>query len=155
MLVRELASLETDLHRVECAVTTDSSDLAALRTLRARHREVDERLRIYDYRHYISRSHAEGNRSGRLPTWLLRGEQHRVPIGALRLDTGIVVNTQLFINDAFRCYYSMLYVARPDPLATQLAEFFDSLHLVHLTLLQSMVVDGPIEIARSKQPCIN
>ncbi|KAJ1210586.1 hypothetical protein NDU88_005948 [Pleurodeles waltl] len=84
-------------------------DPDALLEPRTRRNEVDMRLRKFDYQHYIARTHSEGDRSRRLLAWLIQGELQRPPIGAIQLYSGIMVNTQADINNAFKQYYSRLY----------------------------------------------
>ncbi|KAJ1170519.1 hypothetical protein NDU88_002394 [Pleurodeles waltl] len=49
VLMRDLAAVETDMHKAELAVAEGSSDPDVLREQRAWHNEIDKRLRIYDY----------------------------------------------------------------------------------------------------------
>ncbi|KAJ1184134.1 hypothetical protein NDU88_000944, partial [Pleurodeles waltl] len=60
------------IRNAEAAVVRDESMLTTLNSLRAAHNEADTRLGKHDYRHYITRQHAEGDRSGRLLAWLTR-----------------------------------------------------------------------------------
>ncbi|KAJ1178596.1 hypothetical protein NDU88_003841 [Pleurodeles waltl] len=107
--------------------------LEALRVLRLRRNEVDSRLQKFD-------------RSGRLLAWLVRGEQQRGPIRAIRLDSGAAVNTQAEINDTFKQYYSTLYAVKPPPPTAQLTDFFHTLPLAQLSIAQQRELEKPIDV---------
>ncbi|KAJ1108412.1 hypothetical protein NDU88_005788 [Pleurodeles waltl] len=118
-----------------------------LTNIRSKWTETDNRLRHFDYRHHIARTHAEGDRSGKLLEWLIKNERRNTPIGAIRLESGRIVNIQSEINNAFKEYYSSLYQARPPPTNAHLSSFFSGVTLSHLTAAQTTELDSPIEIA--------
>ncbi|KAJ1141670.1 hypothetical protein NDU88_007998 [Pleurodeles waltl] len=94
----------------------DGGDEGNMIELKKQWVETDARLQKFDYRHYTARLHAEGDRSSRLLSWLLKGEQQHSTINAIRLDEGSILNTQLEINKAFRQYYATLYKSGPPAL---------------------------------------
>ncbi|KAJ1200665.1 hypothetical protein NDU88_004486 [Pleurodeles waltl] len=145
-LVRDLQKNEVELREVECGVATGTVDLGKLGELRGNWDEVDLRLRQFDYRHYIARMHSEVDRYSRLLAWLIKGKQQHTPIGAIRLESGVIVNTQLEMNEAFKQYYSALYMARPPPSPGQLEDFFEA-----LTAQQVLDLEKPIEMEEIQQ----
>ncbi|KAJ1209055.1 hypothetical protein NDU88_004434 [Pleurodeles waltl] len=110
-LTRELQNIDVGLREVERGVASDGENQGRLIGLKKKWAEVDSRLWQFDYQQHIARLHSEGDRSSRLLAWFVKGEQQHTPISAIRLDSGTIVNTQLEINEAFRQYYSTLYVA--------------------------------------------
>ncbi|KAJ1184029.1 hypothetical protein NDU88_000839 [Pleurodeles waltl] len=113
MLITELHSVEGRLREVERRVERGGGDMKEVTEFKAQWTETDARLRKFDYQHYAPRMHAEGDRSSRLLSWLVKGEQQHSTINAISLDEGSVVNTQQEINEAFRQYYATLYKAGP------------------------------------------
>ncbi|KAJ1192988.1 hypothetical protein NDU88_002294 [Pleurodeles waltl] len=93
-MARELQKTEKELSEAECGVASGTMKREDLGVIREKWTEVDSLLR-------------------QLLAWLLKGEQQRTPIGAIRLDTGAIVNTQAEINKALKRYYSALYMALP------------------------------------------
>ncbi|KAJ1185387.1 hypothetical protein NDU88_002180 [Pleurodeles waltl] len=63
-LMHDLQKYERDLRAAECGITKGTATGEDLGLLRAQWEEADSRLRQYDYRYYIARVHAEGDRSG-------------------------------------------------------------------------------------------
>ncbi|KAJ1129689.1 hypothetical protein NDU88_008055 [Pleurodeles waltl] len=66
VLTREISDLESQLRTAETAVANGSMTVAELQSLKASYREVDTRRRRHDYRYYMMRKYAEGDRAGRL-----------------------------------------------------------------------------------------
>ncbi|KAJ1179253.1 hypothetical protein NDU88_004488 [Pleurodeles waltl] len=93
----------------------------------------------------MARTHSEGDRSGKRLSWLTRSEPRNSPIGAICLNTGLIVNTQANINSAFRDYYSTLYKAHPPPSTTSMIEFFNDITINYLTTAQTADLDRPID----------
>ncbi|KAJ1187506.1 hypothetical protein NDU88_004281 [Pleurodeles waltl] len=95
-------------------------------------------------RAYISRQYAEGDRAGRLLAWLVRQNSQPSPIGAIRLDSGTIVNSQVEMNDAFYTYYRSLYSS---PLLLLRSKWLTSYSLPPRRCLQTAqadVLEGPI-----------
>ncbi|XP_078503987.1 dapper homolog 2 [Lissotriton helveticus] len=68
-----------------------------------------ERLCCFDYRKYVEKTHAEGDKAGTLLAWLANPIPRSSPILALRPAGGPRVYTQSEIMHGFREYYERLY----------------------------------------------
>ncbi|KAJ1197826.1 hypothetical protein NDU88_001672 [Pleurodeles waltl] len=112
--------------------------------LRKQWTETDARLRKFDYRHYAARMDAEENRSSRLLSWLVKGEQQHTTINAIRLETGNIVNTQLQI-------IRPLDNTMPLCISDQMREFFQTSPVTHLTESQLFNLEKPIELDENQQ----
>ncbi|KAJ1138202.1 hypothetical protein NDU88_004593 [Pleurodeles waltl] len=117
LLRRELQDLKSKLQHYEQLLPMDGGAAKSLASIRRVHKQTLDRLAQLHYRDYQARKHAEGDKAGRLLTWLLRLEYSQTPITALRGGNGQLLNTQKDINTAFYEYYSTLYTAL-EPLRT-------------------------------------
>ncbi|KAJ1200034.1 hypothetical protein NDU88_003863 [Pleurodeles waltl] len=150
-LTCDLQPIEAELREVECRVASSAEDQGKLVGLKRNWAEVDSRLRQFDYLHHIAQLHSEGDRSSRLLAWLVKGEHQHTHISTIQLDSGAIVNAQLEINEAFRQYYSTLYMTCPPPPPERLEDFFQALQLTRLTAPQLQELEKPIEMDEIKQ----
>ncbi|KAJ1140515.1 hypothetical protein NDU88_006866 [Pleurodeles waltl] len=74
-LTQELRQLEQDVRTAECKQAKGIIAETELTRLRTEWNQADRRLRQYDYRHHLARTHSEGDRSGKLLAWLLKNER--------------------------------------------------------------------------------
>ncbi|KAJ1160983.1 hypothetical protein NDU88_001472 [Pleurodeles waltl] len=144
-LLSELHGTAEKLRKADSEAALNSTANNNMITLEKQWGDTETRLRNFDYRYHTARLHTEGARSSRMLAWLAKGTQQHTPINAIRLDTGVIVNTQSEINNAFRQYYARLYQAEPPSLAPQLVDFFRTSHVNQLTTAQALELDKPIE----------
>ncbi|KAJ1151358.1 hypothetical protein NDU88_004140 [Pleurodeles waltl] len=86
-LTSELRDIERNKHTAECKAALQGNAGNDMSILQKQWNEVESRLRKFDYRHYTKRLQMEEDRSSRMLAWLVKGEQKRAPINAIRLDT--------------------------------------------------------------------
>ncbi|KAJ1200418.1 hypothetical protein NDU88_004242 [Pleurodeles waltl] len=98
-LLLELHDTEEKLRKAECEAASNSAASNATIQLKKQWGDIETCLRKFDYRHYTARLHTEGDRYSHMLAWLAKGIQRHTPINAIRLDTGVIVNTQSEIND--------------------------------------------------------
>ncbi|KAJ1085541.1 hypothetical protein NDU88_005671 [Pleurodeles waltl] len=65
--------------------------------------------------------------------WLVKEDQQRAQIRAIKLEDGMVINAQADIKNVFEIYYQALYAATDAPRAGQLEQLFRNLPLLTLT----------------------
>ena len=100
ILQRSVLNMETQIRKLEQEVVASVEARPCLTALR-KHREESRRLSNIDYKSYVRRQHAEGDKPGRVLAWLLRTETPRTVLGAIQTSTGEIVNTQVEINEVF------------------------------------------------------
>ncbi|KAJ1209306.1 hypothetical protein NDU88_004684 [Pleurodeles waltl] len=101
VLHRQVSTLEVQLHAAEIAVAHWTVNVDLLWGLQEQHKEADARLCKHEYHHYMMRQHPHSDRSGRLLAWLVKETPKYTPVGAFRLDSGVVLTTQADLNTAF------------------------------------------------------
>ncbi|KAJ1098940.1 hypothetical protein NDU88_004047 [Pleurodeles waltl] len=103
-LLQDLSVVEQDLPQAEVQAAGHTVLPSWLRQFRIRCGEVESALSYHDYRTRTALQDAQGDRSGRLLAWLLRGGHRSTPAMSIRLVDGTIATSQLAINDAFRDY---------------------------------------------------
>ncbi|KAJ1127778.1 hypothetical protein NDU88_006171 [Pleurodeles waltl] len=104
-LLRDLSEVEQDLRQIEVHAAARAVSPSQLQQYRICHGEAESALTYRDFRTYMALQHAQGDHSGRLLAWLLRGEHRSTPAMSIRMADDTMATSQLAINDAFHDYY--------------------------------------------------
>ncbi|KAJ1152186.1 hypothetical protein NDU88_004963 [Pleurodeles waltl] len=97
-LTLELRDIERNKRAAEYKIALHTDTSGDTLNLQKQCKEVESRLRKFDYRQYTTRQHMEGDRSSRIVAWLVKGEQKHTPINTIRLNTGTIVNTEILMT---------------------------------------------------------
>ena len=164
-LLGEMAELEARLRIVEVQASSHPERWVEHGQIQKELDGVYSTLGKYEYNTYLTHQHMEGDKPGRTLAWLLRSETPRTVIGAIRNKHGVLVNTQITINEVFRDYYRDLYRAPTVVEITQIRRFVEEAGLPYLAApqregLEGSITEGEIRaairnIARNKIPGID
>ena len=99
---------------------------------REKHAATAEILQGFDYKEYITRTHAEQDRAGRLLVWLANPQKRGVTIVEITNKRRKRVYRQMEINDVFANYYEQLYEAPALTEELRVKEYLRSIDLNYL-----------------------
>ncbi|XP_078527931.1 uncharacterized protein LOC144802337 [Lissotriton helveticus] len=124
-----------------------------------------ERLRAFDYKRYVLRSHVAGDKAGTLLAWLSNPTRRCAPILQLKDKAGVIQHTQLGIVAGFQEYYEGLYKSTPGDRRGLVEPFLADLPLHRLEAEQAKDLGSDIDageirsavrrMARNKAPEID
>ncbi|KAJ1164965.1 hypothetical protein NDU88_005395 [Pleurodeles waltl] len=103
------------------------------------------RLKIYVYKAYRQRLHAEGNKAGALLARLLKQHADHTPVTALVDGTGRSICMQVAINTVFRDHLGRLYALPGDGPPEVGTTFLNGVTLPQLTQDTKALLKDPID----------
>ena len=112
-LQKELGHKERELRNLELSVLACPDNYTCLQEVREQCRDKEVSLAKFNFEHYTARLQREGDCSRRLLAWLVRDEQVRTPISAIRDPKGHILNSQTDINSIFAIIIKRYTWTRP------------------------------------------
>ncbi|KAJ1165832.1 hypothetical protein NDU88_006249 [Pleurodeles waltl] len=153
-LLRDIEEAESNQRELErqCPKTPDLR--ASLKSARKNTIIAFDRLRCFDYRAFLTRTHAESDRTSSLLPWLGNPSKRGSVIDELTQPGGIHINSQSAINYEFRKYYVDLYTSKTHPPIEEIRAVLQYLPLPTMSAWDATELDTAITVTEVKEALI-
>ncbi|KAJ1165768.1 hypothetical protein NDU88_006185 [Pleurodeles waltl] len=108
--------------------------------------QAEALLGKHDHKCCTALLHAEGVRSGKLLSWLVKEEQQSAPVRVRLLGNGTIITCWPTINATFHDYYYRLYAGTDHPTPGNIHSFLCNLWIIMLNPLQKAELDEPLQL---------
>ena len=143
-LEHTLTRMESKLRELEKEMVADGTKRQELEECKSEYTALIEKLRCHNHHLYITHTHSEEGKAGKLLAQMVQREQRGEPITKITLENGVMGYSQAEINGAFMDYYRELYEAPRQWNEDDYEEYLNDIELQQLDAEEGTELGGPI-----------